>query len=63
MSWNHGRRRKTRAGQARPRLRFSSKRRVEHLHERLELEPNPSVRAVIETQLAAFQRPPAGGYD
>ena len=50
-------------GRSSPRLRFSSKRRVEHLRERLELEPNPRVRAVIDTQLAAFQRPPAGGYD
>lgn len=39
-------------------------RRIEKpARERLEPERDPRIREVIEAQLAAFERPPAGGHD
>jgi hypothetical protein len=45
------------------RPRYSTRTHVARLHERLRAESDPKVRKVIEAQLAAFERPPRGGYD
>ena len=43
--------------------RYSARAHVAKLHERLEVETDRKLRKVIEARLAAFERPPRGGYD
>jgi hypothetical protein len=45
------------------RSQYSTRRRVERLRERLELEQDSKVRATIDAQLRAFDRPPRGCHD
>jgi hypothetical protein len=43
--------------------RYSTRAHIARLHQRLEVETDRKLRKVIEARLAAFERPPRGGYD